>query len=125
MSTRQKWGVYKGHLGLSEPAGTTDVIRVVGFAFSAARTLDEDQQEVFPWDDDGMTIEREALLRYRVAAAVAETLIMTNPQYERLVYSFMHRADSRERDMHAISDALMVSERDKSGARMKIEDLNE
>ena len=125
MSTRQKWGIYKNSLALSEAVGTTDVIRVVGFAFPAARTLADDQAEVFPWDDDGLIIEREAILRYRVAAAVAETLVMHNPQYERLAYSFMHRADSRERDLHAISDALMIAEKDRSDARMKIEDLND
>lgn len=116
-----KAGVFDGKLGLSVTVGPTDTIKLVGPFMPPRRSMSDMQVEVFGSYDDGLNLQREAILRYRVAAAAAD--MIQGQRGERLSERYAVEASRQERDLYAICETVTGGENVVVNHGVRMEDV--
>lgn len=114
-----KWGIYNKNLAFSASIGPSYEITVVGVMLPLPLTMATLSSEIFA-EDDGLNTQREGLLRYRVAVAVAESL---GDRGLRMADRYERRAERIERELEGALDNLVTADRRAVGRGVRVLDL--
>lgn len=120
--TSLKWGIYDKKIAFSSSLGPSHIIKLIGNLVVRPRSMTELDQEVFPGTDDGLNIQREMLVRYRAAVAVAETLNTRSSR--RMADGFEARTERKERELEGCMDNLTIADRQAVGRGVRGEEYD-